>query len=68
MEYIELYIGLMLLGAVGSYFTHKQAYEKGITDAVLMHRTGRLKYKDYLDKDGAKMVDIEIDPIEGDEE
>jgi len=33
-----------------------------------MHRTGRLKYKDYLDKDGAKMVDIEIDPIEGDEE
>ena len=66
MEYIELYIGLMLLGAVGIYFTHKQAYEKGITDAVLMHRTGRLKYKDYFDEDGERMVDIKIEPIDED--
>ena len=68
MDYISLSVTFILLGAVGIYFTHKQAYQKGITDAVLMHRQGRLKYKDYLDKDGAKMVDIEIDPIEGDEE
>jgi hypothetical protein len=33
-----------------------------------MHRTGRLKYKDYFDEDGERMVDIEIEPIdEGDE-
>ena len=64
MEYIGLSIGLILLGAVAIYFTHKQAYEKGITTAVLLHRNGRLKYKDYLDDDGEKMVDIEIEPID----
>ena len=64
MEYIGLSIALILLGAVTIYFTHKQAYEKGITTAVLLHRNGRLKYKDYLDDDGEKMVDIEIEAIE----
>ena len=64
MEYLELSVAFMLLGAVAIYFTHKRAYEKGITDAVLMHRTGRLKYKDYLDDAGERMVDIEIEPME----
>ena len=69
MDYISLSVAFILFGAVGIYFTHKQAYEKGITDAVLMHRTGRLKYKDYLDDNGERMVDIEIEPIdEGDKE
>jgi hypothetical protein len=67
MEYIGLSIGLILLGAVAIYFTHKQAYEKGITTAVLLHRNGRLKYKDYLDDDGEKMVDIDISPIDDEE-
>ena len=68
MDYISLSVAFILLGAVGIYFTHKQAYEKGITDAVLMHRQGRLKYRDYLDDNGERMVDIEIEPIdEGDE-
>tara|TARA_R100000951_G_scaffold94271_1_gene82965 strand:- start:211 stop:414 length:204 start_codon:yes stop_codon:yes gene_type:complete len=67
MDYISLSVTFILLGAAGIYFTHKQAYQKGITDAVLMHRTGRLKYKDYFDEDGERMVDIEIDPIEDDE-
>ena len=50
------------------YILYTQAaYQKGITDAVLMHRQGRLKYKDYLDDNGERMVDIEIDPIEDDE-
>ena len=67
MDYISLSVAFILLGAVGIYFTHKQAYEKGITDAVLMHRQGRLKYRDYLDDNGERMVDIEIEPIdEGD--
>ena len=67
MEYIGLSIGLILLGAVAICFTHKQAYEKGITTAVLLHRNGRLKYKDYLDDDGEKMVDIDISPIDDEE-
>lgn len=68
MDYLSLSIAFILLGAVAIYFTHKQAYEKGITTAVLLHRNGRLKYKDYLDDNGERMVDIEIEPIdEGDE-
>jgi len=69
MDYLSLSVAFILLGAVAIYFTHKQAYEKGITTAVLLHRNGRLKYKDYLDDNGERMVDIEIEPIdEGDEE
>lgn len=69
MDYLSLSVAFILLGAIAIYFTHKQAYEKGITTAVLLHRNGRLKYKDYLDDNGERMVDIEIEPIdEGDEE
>ena len=69
MDYLSLSVAFKLLGAVAIYFTHKQAYEKGITTAVLLHRNGRLKYRDYLDDKGDRMVDIEIEPIdEGDEE
>ena len=64
MDYITLSLTFILLGAIAIYFTHKQAYEKGITTAVLLHRNGRLKYKDYLDDNGEKMVDIEIEPME----
>jgi hypothetical protein len=64
MEYLWLSGGLILAGAVAIFFTHKQAYDKGITTAVLLHRNGRLKYKDYYDEHGEKMVDIEIAPIE----
>mgnify|MGYP003631412760 FL=1 len=62
--YLMLSFGLVFAGACAIYFAHKQAYEKGITDAVLMHREGRLKYKDYYDDDGDRMVDIQIDPME----
>ena len=69
MDYFSLSLAFILLGVVAIYFTHKQAYEKGITTAVLLHRNGRLKYRDYLDDKGDRMVDIEIEPIdEGDEE
>jgi hypothetical protein len=64
MDYIELSIAFMLLGAGAIYFTHKRAYDKGITTAVLLHRNGRLKYKDYYDDNGDKMVDIEIAPMD----
>mgnify|MGYP003673318674 CR=1 FL=1 len=39
--YLMLSFGLVFAGACAIYFAHKQAYEKGITDAVLMHREGR---------------------------
>ena len=35
------------------------------TDAVLLHRSGRLTYKTCLDDNGAEMVNIEIDSIDG---
>ena len=56
----------MLVGVVAIYFTHKFAYEKGITTAVLLHRNGRLKYRDYNDEDGERMVDIQIEPFDED--
>ena len=56
----------MLVGAVAIYFTHKFAYEKGITTAVLLHRNGRLKYRDYDDEDGVGMIDIQIEPYDED--
>ena len=64
MEYIWLSGALITLGAGSIYYAHKQAYQKGITDAVLMHREGRLHYKDYYDDEGERMVDIQIEPME----
>tara|TARA_B100000470_G_C19754170_1_gene375225 strand:- start:672 stop:866 length:195 start_codon:yes stop_codon:yes gene_type:complete len=64
---MELYAMLVLLGAVVIYFTYKQAIDKGITTAVLLHREGRLTYRDYLDEDGNRMVDIDIKPIDDEE-
>ena len=66
MDYLSLSVAFIMLGDVGIYFTHKKKKKKGITDAVLMHRTGRLKYKDYFDEDGERMVDIKIEPIDED--
>ena len=40
-----------------------KCYDRGITDAVLMHRSGRLRYNTYLDDNGVKKVSIEIDAI-----
>jgi len=31
---------------------------------VLLHRSGRLKYRDYDDDDGVGMVDIQIEPFD----
>ena len=67
MDIIDYLSGaFMLVGAVAIYFTHKIAYEKGITTAVLLHRNGRLKYRDYDDEDGVGMVDIQIEPFDED--
>ena len=54
----------MLMGAGFFYWSNRRAYEKGITTAVLLHRNGRLKYRDYDDEDGVGMVDIQIEPFD----
>tara|TARA_R110002051_G_C8350076_1_gene439950 strand:+ start:80 stop:286 length:207 start_codon:yes stop_codon:yes gene_type:complete len=63
-DYLILSSILIIACAIVVYFTNKQSYERGITTAVLLHRNGRLKYKDYYDEDGERMVDIEIDPMD----
>ena len=63
-NFILLVSALLILGAYMIYRHGQKTYDRGITDAVLMHREGRLKYKDSLDGDGKKMVDIKIEPID----
>ena len=63
-NFILLISALLILGAFMIWRHGQKCYDKGITDAILMHRNGRLTYKDYLDGDGKKMVDIEIEPID----
>ena len=65
-NFILLMSSILIVGAVILWRHGTKCYDKGITDAILMHRNGRLTYKDYLDGDGKKMVDIEIEPIDED--
>ena len=63
-NFVLLMSAILIVGAVILWRHGQKCYDKGITDAILMHRNGRLTYKDYLDGDGKKMVDIEIEPID----
>lgn len=54
---------LLIIGAFLLWRHGTRCYDKGITDAILLHRNGRLKYETYLDEDGEKMVNIEIEPL-----
>jgi len=65
-NFVLLMSSILIVGAVILWRHGTKCYDKGITDAILMHRNGRLTYKDYLDGDGKKMVDIEIEPIDED--
>ena len=64
IEYVVVSSVLIIAGAIVVYFSNKQAYERGIMDAIQMHREGRLHYNTYLDDNGDKMLNIEIDPME----
>ena len=55
---------LLIIGGLLLWRHGNNCYDKGITDAVQMHREGRLHYNTYLDDNGDKMVNIEIDPME----
>ena len=65
-NFVLLMSAILIVGALILWRHGAKCYDKGITDAILMHRNGRLTYKDYLDGDGKKMVDIEIEPIDED--
>ena len=58
---------LLIIGGLLLWRHGTKCYDKGITDAILMHREGRLHYNTYLDDNGDKMVNIEIDPMEGED-
>ena len=55
---------LLIIGGLLLWRHGTKCYDRGITDAILMHREGRLHYNTYLDDNGDKMVNIEIDPTE----
>jgi len=60
-----LIISASIIGAFLTWRHGTKCYDKGITDAVLLHRKGRLTYKTCLDDNGAEMVNIEIESIDG---
>ena len=47
-NFILLMSSILIVGAVILWRHGTKCYDKGITDAILMHRNGRLTYKDYL--------------------
>ena len=63
-NFVLLQSALIIIGAFLLWRHGPKCYDKGITDAVQMHRNGRLKYNTYLDDNGEKMLNIEIDPME----
>ncbi len=65
-NFLYLMCSLLIIGSFLLWRHGTRCYDRGITDAVLMHRQGRLKYNTYLDDKGKKMVNIEIDPLDED--
>lgn len=63
-SFILLILALLIIGAFLLWKHGNNCYDTGITDAVQMHREGRLHYNTYLDDNGDKMLNIEIDPME----
>ena len=61
---ITLLITITILGLFLAWRHGAKCYDRGITDAVLMHNSGRLRYNSYLDESGSRMVNIEIDPLD----
>jgi len=56
-----LIIPASIIGAFLAWRYGVKCYDKGITDAVLLHHKGRLQYNTCLDDNGAEMVNIEIE-------
>jgi uncharacterized protein (DUF2164 family) len=60
-----LIISASIIGAFLTWRHGAKCYDKGIQDAALLHHKGRLQYNTYLDDNGAEMVNIEIEAIDG---
>ena len=65
-NFILLMSAILIMGALILWRHGTKCYNRGITDAILMHRNGRLKYNTYLDDKGEKMVNIEIEAVDED--
>jgi hypothetical protein len=65
-NFILLMSSILIMGALILWRHGAKCYDRGITDAILMHRNGRLKYNTYLDDKGEKMVNIEIEAVDED--
>ena len=61
---ITLLITATILGLFLAWRHGAKCYDRGITDAVLLHHNGRLQYNTYLDDNGSKMVNITIDSLD----
>ena len=61
---ITLLITTTILGLFLAWRHGAKCYDRGITDAVLLHHIGRLQYNTYLDDNGSKMVNITIDSLD----
>ena len=59
---VTLIISASIIGAFLTWRHGAKCYDKGITDAVLLHHKGRLQYNTCLDDNGAEMLNIEIEP------
>ena len=59
---LTLIISASIIGAFLTWRHGAKCYDKGITDAVLLHHKGRLQYNTCLDDNGAEMLNIEIEP------
>ena len=59
---ITLIISASIIGAFLTWRHGAKCYDKGITDAVLLHHKGRLQYNTCLDGNGAEILNIEIEP------
>lgn len=62
---ITLLISALIISFFLAWRHGANCYDKGIQDAVLLHHKGRLQYNTYLDDNGAEMVNIEIESING---
>ena len=63
-NFVLLVLSLLIIGSFLLWRHGTRCYDRGITDAILMHRNGRLTYNEYLDDNGKKMVNIEIEAID----
>ena len=61
---ITLLVTAVILVAFMTWRHGAKCYDRGITDAVLLHHNGRLQYNTYLDDNGSKMVNITIDSLD----